>query len=172
MGRTEYLIGTAVVVGLVGCVGGMPMPQGPLGATASAPPAGVRAYQPIDFKKWTSGMYADQFLGKAVVVDGYFRKAPTAGAVMSDIFFVVGKYSIPQMQDLERRSPGAIIHAVHEQIPISAPLSMRDTVFALSNDQRIRVYGVVVNPFSTSVFTKQVVMSTLRVNADRIEVVR
>jgi hypothetical protein len=57
----------AAVSFLVGCVSTLPRTVHTASST-SAP----RSYQPIDYKKWASGMYPDEFFGKAVVVDGYF----------------------------------------------------------------------------------------------------
>jgi hypothetical protein len=166
------------VAPMIGCVGPMP---GSLSGIPYTPASHsyqqtTRHYQPVDFKKWASGMYPDEFFGKAVVVDGYFFRAPYAGQIGSDIHFSVMERSQAQIQRAARR---AAMHGNYAAtmtdfatIPVSAPLSMRDTIYPIKNNQHVRVYGVVVNPYSTSIFTRQVVASSLLVKADRVEVVR
>ena len=159
--------------GVLAILGSAPatMPTIPAHNSGATPPF-TRVYQPVDFKKWASGMYADEFFGKAVVVDGHVMKSPAYGSIQSSITFYVREKSLDQVRRLARTSHIEATNEIMQFVTISAPLSMRDTVFQLSDDQRVRVYGVVVNPYARSALTGQVTMSALQVQADRIEVVR
>jgi hypothetical protein len=131
----------------------------------------------VDFKKWNSGMYADEFIGKPVLVEGYFQKNPMAGSYQgSDIIFSVLEKSSSQMVRLQQRwAAGDRTESVTDMlslITVTAPLAMRDVIYPIRDEQRVRVYGVVVNPYATSVFTGRVVMSALTVRADRVEIAR
>ncbi len=149
------LAALVIILSAAGCIGNIPRTEW----TANPAPT-KQSYQPLDFKKWASGMYADEFFGKAVVVDGYIIKTPTMGTVSSDIQFSVSEK--PPM----RWSGG-----MPAMVIVSAPMSMRDVIYPIENAERVRVFGVVQNPYSTSVFTRQVVSSMLIVRADRIETV-
>jgi len=64
LGRVAVLI---PAIFIAGCVVPMPM------SMPSAPvPQAQASYKPVDFKKWASGMYADEYIGQYVVVDGYY----------------------------------------------------------------------------------------------------
>ena len=155
--RYSYILFSALVATLstTGCVNHIPQTMG------TAPPVPkTQSYQPLDFKKWGSGMYADEFFGKAVVVDGYIMKDETMGIISSDIQFAV-------IEKPPKRWSGGI----PAMVIVSAPMSMRDIIYPIKNTERVRVFGIVQNPYSTSVFTGQVVSSMLIVRADRIETV-
>jgi hypothetical protein len=154
------------------------MPPGTVGMTAATAQQQPQSYMPVDFKKWHSGMYADEFFGKAVVIEGYFGKNPIASMYQgSDITFFVREKSISQLQQAAQRAAmrGAPMSPLDTQlmpISITAPLAMRDVIYPIQDEQRVRVYGVVVNPYMQSALTRQVTMSTLQVRAERVEVVR
>lgn len=145
-------------------------------AKSEAPSTPVRDYKPVDYKKWVSGLYADEFIGKAVIVDGYIQKSTVGktsmmgllGRVGSDIDFHVLEYSHDQIRENAQKrganSYSSAMEMVHSMIPVTAPKSMRDQIFATNNGQKVRIYGVVVNPFAS--------ISTIRVKAERIETVQ
>lgn len=155
------------------------MPPGAVGIATTVAPRQAQAYVPVDFQKWHSGMYADEFFGKAVVVEGYFQKNPMAGMYQgSDIVFLVREKSISQLQQAAQKAAkqGTAMSPLDTtqfmSIPITAPLAMRDVIYPIQNEQHVRVYGVVVNPYMRSALTGQITMSTLQVRAESIEVLR
>lgn len=121
-------------------------------------------------------MYADEFFGKDVVVEGYMHKSPVAQySVKSEIILFIYEKSLQQIK-MDAQNAAASGNMTPDlmrfkQITVSAPLSMRDQIYPLNDDQKVRVYGVVVNPYSKSIFTQQVVSSHLTVKAEKIEVV-
>lgn len=148
----------------------------PVGMISESEPLSPQSYMPIDFKKWNSGMFADEFVGKPVLVDGYFQKSPMAASLQgSDISFNVFEKSMAQMQHAERRIAGGSGESLIDMfrpIMVTAPLAMREIIYPIQDYQRVRVYGVAVNPYGRSVFTRQITMSTLMVRAHKVEVVR
>lgn len=169
--RLTFLILTTFVVTLsiASCV--------PYGATTSPQlkrSAAPTTYEPVDFAKWASGLYPDEFFGKSVVVDGYYNRSPLAGMNISDsISFSVSEKSTQELQReamaSARRGEYIGLSEIHV-IPVVAPISMRDTFYKLQPGSRIRVYGQVINPYSRSVFHGRVVSSSLQVQAQRVQV--
>jgi len=168
---------------MTGCV-----PTMPVGMTSAPAPLPRESYMPMDFQKWSSGLYGDQFIGKPVIVEGYFMKLQgMAGHAIqaSDINFYVIEKSIAQQQKAAQQAArrGAPTYQPDAQpglVSITAPLSMRDVIYSIQDQQRVRVYGVVVEPLSKyalpaswrSVMATQLPTSPLQVRADQIEIVR
>ena len=111
--RYSYILFSALVATLsaTGCVNNIPRMMG-----TTPPVPKTQSYQPLDFKKWASGMYADEFFGKAVVVDGYIIKNTTMGTISSDIQFSVTE------------KPPTRWRGMPEMVIVSAPMSMRDII--------------------------------------------
>lgn len=178
MNRLRSLVVVVIVaVWLEGCAVGVPYAYTGMTTATTPPSAEPRSYQPLNFKKWGSGLYADEFFGKAVIVDGYIMKNPSAGmgSINSEIRLHVSEYSLKQMQASAHRAykdPIMMNQMVSSAVTVIAPLSMRDLVFNFENEQRVRVYGVVGSIYSSNVFTPQMVKGALLVRADRIEVVK
>ena len=87
------------------------------------------------------------------------------------ISFAVKSMSASELAKVSQRDPMSVMERVYENITVQAPLSMRDQIFPLNMDQRIRVYGQVVNALGSSVISGQVTSSILYVQANRIEII-
>lgn len=148
-------------------------------------------YVPVDFEKWSSGIYNDEFIGMPVVVEGYISKSllgirSLAGSgnlfKKPRIRFSVSQYSTEDIRKTGMRGdPNAHIEStemVFRNISISAPNFMRDQVYALKNKQKIKVYGVVkqistgYGPWARIYRRKMANTLPIFVEADRIEVAK
>jgi hypothetical protein len=134
----------------------------------------ARTYQPVNFSKWASGLYPDEFFGKHVIVEGYYNPNPFPGiAISNTISFSISEKSTQQIQSeamAGARSGRYIGPSDIHVVAAVAPISMRDTFYELEPGAHIRVYGHVTNPYSRSVFHGRVVTSSLQVQTERIEV--
>jgi hypothetical protein len=144
----------------------MPVSTTQAPATTYAP----TSYKPVDFRKWASGMYADEYVGQYVVVDGYYLRTGMGSMNQGGMInFAVKSMSAAQIVKASQRDPLSMMDRSSEIIVVQAPLAMRDQIFGLRPEQRIRVYGRAINQLGSSVFTRQVTSSVLFVQASRIE---
>ncbi|MCG7866448.1 MAG: hypothetical protein JAY74_08750 [Candidatus Thiodiazotropha taylori] len=146
-------------------------------------------YVPVDFEKWSSGIYNDEFIGMPVVVEGYISKAllgsPIGGFHLFKkprIRFSVSQYSTEDIRKTRMRGdPNAHIESTEmafRNISISAPKFMKDQVYALKNKQKIKVYGVVKQTslgwgIGARIYRRKMAdVIPIFVEADRIEVAK
>ncbi len=137
---------------------------------------GQQNYLPLDWDRWSSKLYPEEFFGKSFVVEGYYYRGETAFGITDSISFVVYEKSLTDwgkdaMAAAKRGQYPSLDNQPYERsVAVNAPLSMRDTFYKLKSGSRIRVYGHVVNPYARSVFHGGVVMSLLVLQAERVEV--
>jgi hypothetical protein len=132
----------------------------------------VRDYKSIDYKKWTSGLYNDEFVGKAVIVEGYIQKQVLTsglfGRPSSEISLYVFQYSHDQIRRASingsKNTHNKTNDMIRSMIPVSAPKSMRDQIYSLNDQDKVKIYGVVINPSALN--------SGIRVKAESIETLK
>jgi hypothetical protein len=124
----------------------------PTAPTTSQP----QSYEPFDWPRFNSGLYADYFAGRSVVIDGtysvdlIYKNIPLQGLIVFDVIAPQGPQS------------GAIA--------VNAPTSMRDTVFLLREGQKVRVYGTFKMFSMYSRIDRQLTgVNSLQFHATRIE---
>jgi hypothetical protein len=94
-----------------------------LQVTSNAAPS----YEPLDFDKWTSNMYADRFNGRWIVADLYF---------LMPLTFTQGLdwYDFGASKD-------PALNGVAKIVMVRAPMSMRDVISQFSVGRPFRIYG-------------------------------
>ena len=155
--RMAQIPALIVLLSLSGCVTSPVHQQSP------------ESYEPVDIRKFASGMYPDAFFGKNVVVEGFFHSGSASEynimySAPSRILFFVKDWTMADLPRMAGTLPS-------EGVPVFAPLSMRDAVYPLQEDQRIRVYGNVMANRLTSRATGELLSRTLYVRPDKIEVI-
>jgi hypothetical protein len=145
----------------------------------------------VDYEKWASGLYKDELIGQAVIVEGYISKYPTTGAITANvgvfgipnspkIRVYVSQYSNDDLKQKSMRGGGnahqLALDMTFRMVPVLAPLSMRDQIYALTNQQKVKVYGVVKQTkvgfgLGARIIRKRMsTMLPIFVEADRIEI--
>jgi hypothetical protein len=124
----------------------MIFPTGCKSTNINVPPPSRQTFKQVDFDKWVSGMYADEYAGQWVVVEGCYQASlfGQASQGAAEIVFTVLKKAqaetVREMRDAAM-SGRVVTPGQTAFVEIRAPVSMRDAVFALKPDQPIRVYG-------------------------------
>ncbi|MES9834221.1 MAG: hypothetical protein ABW139_18445 [Candidatus Thiodiazotropha sp. DIVDIV] len=152
---------------------------------------GVRSYdyKPVDYEKWASGIYNEEFIGQAVIVEGYINKRPAGGITPYQgafgmfksprISLFVSQYSYDDIRQTSMRNGGSAhqesTEMISRMVQVSAPISMRDRIHVLKNRQKVKVYGVVkqigsgIGPWSRIYRRVRSATIPIFVEADRIE---
>ena len=78
---------------------------------------------PLDYAKRTSGVYPDEFLGKAVVVEGYLIKGMQMRQIRAGIPFLIRQYSQAEIMQKARKSPIAAQSLTTSTVSAVAPMS-------------------------------------------------
>ncbi len=165
--RARYLFVAAFLI-IGGC---MVTPFGPQFGTSMPAISEAQKFDwDTDFKKYSSGLYTESYVGKFFVVDGYYREMPliatayTQGRNWIDVIIVPPIGGTREEMMMQASNPRFISG--------TAPLSMRDQIIGLKQDQPIRVYGTVQQFGGTGlgrVFNSYTISSSLALVVQKIE---